>query len=101
MPSRSYTGRPIGTTYTLAVFLAPGAGEVKVGTSCCWPHYLHPPGCQEPEDKRRMVQMVFWLREVFPPMETIRPVMAVSRDNLFKGGNSPEIHRVYPVSAST
>ena len=39
--------------------------------------------------------MVFWLREVFPPMETIRPVMAVTRDNLFKGGyNSPEIRRV-------
>ena len=38
--------------------------------------------------------MVFWLREVFPPMETIRPVMAVTRDNLFKGGYSPEIHRV-------
>ena len=37
VPSRSYTGRPIGTTYTVAVFPAPGAEEVKVETDLVLP----------------------------------------------------------------
>ena len=40
VPSRSYTGRPIGTTYTVAVFPAPGAEEVKVETDLVLPVVL-------------------------------------------------------------
>ena len=42
VPSRSYTGRPIGTTYTVAVFPAPGAEEVKVETDRVLPEPVSP-----------------------------------------------------------
>ena len=68
-PTRPYSGSPIGTTYTVAVF----------------PSLLDKSEVV-PSDNKETINMMFWVHETFPPVINIRPTVSVSRENMFSDG---------------
>jgi len=68
LPTRSYSGSPIGITYTVSVF-------TTFDTEA-----------REPDDKKDVIHMIFWVREVFPEVVKYRPMMSISKANLFSDG---------------
>ena len=53
-PTRSYSGSPIGSTYSITIF--PTTSDNNK---------LQP-------DRKEVIQMVFWVTEVFPPIVDMR-----------------------------
>ena len=67
-PTRSYSGSPIGSTYSISIF------TTKSDTR------------KPAADKAEVIQMVFWVTEVFPPIVDIKPMVSLSRANVFADG---------------
>ena len=65
---RTYTGSPIGTTYTVSVFPTENPEERLIPNKAC------------------MINMVIWLTEAFPKIMDIQPIVSLRKVNkIFNG----------------
>ena len=85
LPTRTYSGSPIGTTYSVSVFPLYDDHKVNIKIIYWTSFSLRSSFWQEPEDKLEIIHMVFWVRETFPPVISIRPIMSLSKSNIFSG----------------
>jgi hypothetical protein len=67
-PTRNYVGSPIATKYTISFFSSYSDTTVS------------------PPDKKELINMMFWVSEVFPELIDTRPTMSIPRQSVFKDG---------------